>query len=322
MTHNSEIARAVRRALFMGACVTGGITSALAQDQAAENPDVVDTVVVTGSRIVSPNLQSISPVTSMSAEEVARTGRSTIEDVINELPQVFSAQGANVSNGSNGTATVNLRGLGSNRTLVLINGRRLGPGDPGSSGTSTGFASDINMVPTALVERVELLTGGASSVYGADAVGGVVNFIINKKFEGVRINGGYSFYNHKNDDSKSQARRGRCGLQPAGRHRQPRIRQDLLVHGRFEFRGRSRQRYVLCDLSRYRSGLAERLRLQFVHVQLGRRIQLRRLEHLVPGALPLGRPQRSAASVRNELHVRRECRLRRRALRRPTISVR
>ncbi|MEO8061779.1 MAG: TonB-dependent receptor [Pseudomonadota bacterium] len=205
MTHNSEIARAVRRALFMGACVTGGITSALAQDQAAENSDVVDTVVVTGSRIVSPNLQSISPVTSMSAEDVARTGRSSIEDVINELPQVFSAQGANLSNGSNGTATVNLRGLGSNRTLVLINGRRLGPGDPGSSGTSTGFAADINMVPTALVERVELLTGGASSVYGADAVGGVVNFIINKKFEGVRINGAYSFYNHKNDDSKSQA---------------------------------------------------------------------------------------------------------------------
>jgi outer membrane receptor protein involved in Fe transport len=136
----------------------------------------------------------------MSAEDIVRTGRSTIEDVINELPQVFAAQGANVSNGSNGTATVNLRGLGSNRTLVLINGRRLGPGDPGS----TTFASDINMVPTALVERVELLTGGASSVYGADAVGGVVNFIINRKFEGVKFSAGYSFYNHKNDDEASQ----------------------------------------------------------------------------------------------------------------------
>ena len=70
MTHNSEIARAVRRALFMGACVTGGITSAVAQDQAAENSDVVDTVVVTGSRIVSPNLQSISPVTSATLREI------------------------------------------------------------------------------------------------------------------------------------------------------------------------------------------------------------------------------------------------------------
>jgi iron complex outermembrane recepter protein len=204
MTRNTEIARAVRRALFMSACATGGVSTALAQDQAAtttENPDVADTVVVTGSRIVTPNLQSISPVTALSSEEIVRTGRSSIEDVINELPQVFAAQGANVSNGSNGTATVNLRGLGTNRTLVLINGRRLGPGDPGS----TTFASDINIVPTALVERVELLTGGASSVYGADAVGGVVNFIINKKFEGVRVSGGYSFYNHKNDNSGAQA---------------------------------------------------------------------------------------------------------------------
>ena len=204
MTLNTELSRAIRRALFVGACATGSVGTALAQDAPAANPpaeDIADTVVVTGSRLVSPNLQSISPVTALNAEEIVKTGRSTIEDVINELPQVFAAQGANVSNGSNGTATVNLRGLGSNRTLVLINGRRLGPGDPGS----TTFASDINMVPTALVERVELLTGGASSVYGADAVGGVVNFIINRKFEGVKVGAGYSFYNHKNDDSNSQA---------------------------------------------------------------------------------------------------------------------
>src|SRR5690349_17064943 len=197
MTLNTELSRAIRRALFVGACATGGVGSAMAQNAPAANApaeDMADTVVVTGSRLVSPNLQAISPVTALSAEEIVKTGRSTIEDVINELPQVFAAQGANVSNGSNGTATVNLRGLGSNRTLVLINGRRLGPGDPGS----TTFASDINMVPTALVERVELLTGGASSVYGADAVGGVVNFIINRKFEGVKVGAGYSFYNHKN----------------------------------------------------------------------------------------------------------------------------
>lgn len=201
MTRNTEIARSIRRALFMSACAAGGVSTALAQDQ--ENPDAQeqDTVVVTGSRIVTPNLQAISPVTALSAEEIVRTGRSSIEDVINELPQVFAAQGANVSNGANGTATVNLRGLGSNRTLVLLNGRRLGPGDPGS----TTFASDINIVPTMLVQRVEILTGGASSVYGADAVGGVVNFIIDKKFEGVKITGGYSFYNHKNDNDAAQA---------------------------------------------------------------------------------------------------------------------
>ena len=202
MTRNTEIARSIRRALFMSACAAGGVSTALAQDAPPTNSDTQeqDTVVVTGSRIVSPNLLSISPVTSLSAEEIVRTGRSSIEDVINELPQVFAAQGANVSNGSNGTATVNLRGLGSNRTLVLLNGRRLGPGDPGS----TTFASDINIIPTALVQRVEILTGGASSVYGADAVGGVVNFIIDKKFEGVKISGGYSFYNHKNDNENAQ----------------------------------------------------------------------------------------------------------------------
>jgi iron complex outermembrane recepter protein len=202
MARNTEIARSIRRALFMSACAAGGASTALAQDTPQENPDVTeqDTVVVTGSRIVTPNLQSISPVTALSAEEIVRTGRSSIEDVINELPQVFAAQGANVSNGANGTATVNLRGLGSNRTLVLLNGRRLGPGDPGS----TTFASDINIVPTALVQRVEILTGGASSVYGADAVGGVVNFIIDKKFEGVKLSGGYSFFNHKNDDDAAQ----------------------------------------------------------------------------------------------------------------------
>jgi outer membrane receptor protein involved in Fe transport len=201
MTRNHEIARSIRRALFMSACAAGGVSTALAQDQdQGASTAEGDTIVVTGSRIVAPNLQAISPVTALSAEDIVRTGRSSIEDVINELPQVFAAQGGNVSNGANGTATVNLRGLGSNRTMVLLNGRRLGPGDPGS----TTFAPDINMIPTALVKRVEILTGGASSVYGADAVGGVVNFIIDNKFEGVRFSGGYSFFNHKNDDSVAQ----------------------------------------------------------------------------------------------------------------------
>ncbi|MDF3019259.1 MAG: TonB-dependent receptor, partial [Steroidobacteraceae bacterium] len=100
MTLNTELSRAVRRALFLGACATGGVSTALAQNAPATTPqsdDIADTVVVTGSRLVTPNLQSISPVTALSAEEIVKTGRSTIEDVINELPQVFAAQGANVS---------------------------------------------------------------------------------------------------------------------------------------------------------------------------------------------------------------------------------
>src|SRR6185436_4094581 len=112
--------------------------------------------------------------------------------------QAFAAQGANIANGSTGTATLNLRGLGSVRTLVLVNGRRLLPGDPSSS------AADINAIPAFMIDRVDVLTGGASSVYGADAVAGVVNFVMDTDFEGIRLDSNYSFYNHKNDQDRIQ----------------------------------------------------------------------------------------------------------------------
>ena len=116
-----------------------------------------------------------------------------VEDLINNLPQAFADFGGNLSNGSTGTATVNLRNLGRQRTLVLVNSRRLMPGDP----TQNGAASpDLNQIPAALIERVEVLTGGASAVYGADAVAGVVNFIMNDNFEGVRVDAQYSLYQH------------------------------------------------------------------------------------------------------------------------------
>jgi iron complex outermembrane recepter protein len=165
---------------------------AYAQDAADETEDGT-TIVVTGSRLASPNLDSASPVTVVSAEEIKNTGTTRVEDLVNSLPQVFAGQGSNYANGASGAATLNLRGLGSERNLVLVNGRRLVPGDPNTS------AADINMVPGAMVKRVDVLTGGASSVYGADAVAGVVNFVMDTKFEGFRIDGQYSFYNHNND---------------------------------------------------------------------------------------------------------------------------
>jgi len=196
MTRNSEIAVAVRRALVWSAVTAASVSvPALAQDQQGDE-DAAQTVTVTGSRIVVPNLQSVSPVSSISSEEIAVTGKTSIEDIINQLPQAFASQGANVSNGSDGTATINLRGLGTNRTLVLVNGRRLGPGDP----STTTLASDINQIPVALVQRVEILTGGASSTYGADAVGGVVNFIMDTKFEGIKLTANYGFNRHHNDN--------------------------------------------------------------------------------------------------------------------------
>ena len=164
---------------------------AYAQD-AADEEDAT-TIVVTGSRLASPNLDSASPVTVVSAEEIKNTGTTRVEDLVNSLPQVFAGQGSNYANGASGAATLNLRGLGSERNLVLVNGRRLVPGDPNTS------AADINMVPGAMVKRVDVLTGGASSVYGADAVAGVVNFVMDTKFEGFRIDGQYSFYNHTYD---------------------------------------------------------------------------------------------------------------------------
>lgn len=149
-------------------------------------------IVVTGSRIRQPNLESASPVTVVTAQEFQDTGTTRVEDLVNSLPQVFAGQGSNVSNGASGTATLNLRGLGSERTLVLVNGRRLVPGDPTTS------AADINVIPAAMIKRVDVLTGGASSVYGADAVAGVVNFVMDTEFEGFKLDTQYSVYNHDN----------------------------------------------------------------------------------------------------------------------------
>ena len=147
-------------------------------------------IVVTGSRIKQPNLESASPVTVVTAQEFADTGTTRVEDLVNSLPQVFAGQGSNVSNGASGTATLNLRGLGSERTLVLVNGRRLVPGDPGTS------AADINVIPASMIKRVDVLTGGASAVYGA--VAGVVNFVMDTEFEGFKLDTQYSVYNHNN----------------------------------------------------------------------------------------------------------------------------
>ncbi|WP_234030212.1 TonB-dependent receptor domain-containing protein [Erythrobacter mangrovi] len=166
---------------------------AMAQD-ADEGADEAPaaSIVVTGSRIKQPNLESASPITVVSAAEITQTGTTRVEDLVNSLPQVFAGQGSNVSNGATGTATLNLRGLGSERTLVLLNGRRLVPGDPTTS------AADINVIPAALIKRVDVLTGGASSVYGADAVSGVVNFVLDTEFEGFKLDTQYSVYSHKN----------------------------------------------------------------------------------------------------------------------------
>ena len=163
---------------------------AMAQDAPQ---DELDEVVVTGSRIPQSNLVTTSPVTQVTGEDIDVAGVTRVEDLISQLPQAFAAQNSTVSNGATGTATVSLRNLGSVRTLVLIDGRRMGYGSPNAT------AADLNQIPEQLVERVEVLTGGASAIYGSDALAGVVNFIMRKNFEGLQIDAQYGFYQHNND---------------------------------------------------------------------------------------------------------------------------
>lgn len=185
-----------KRNLFLGSFLIGAAACGAAFAQDTQAPQEI---VITGSRIAQPNLTSISPVTSVSSAEIKLEGVSRVEDLLNNLPAVFAAQGSNVSNGSTGTATVDLRGLGSNRTLVLVNGKRLLPGDP------TAPSPDLNNIPSQLVDRVEIDTGGASAVYGSDAVSGVVNFVLKKNFVGVQIDAQGSAYQDDNGDKKIQS---------------------------------------------------------------------------------------------------------------------
>ena len=152
-------------------------------------------IIITGSRIPRQNLTAVSPLTVVKGQDYKLEGAVLTEDIINQLPQVTPDQGAFISAGATGTATVNLRDLGASRTLVLVNGRRLLPGDP------TYPAGDINFIPSALIQRVEVLTGGASSVYGSDAVSGVINFILDTRLEGLRVDAQTSFYQHDNSNS-------------------------------------------------------------------------------------------------------------------------
>jgi iron complex outermembrane receptor protein len=195
---NRNIERAVRVALLTAGAVSVGAYSsgALAQTQpTGPTPDEVEQIIVTGSRIPQPNLEGTSPVTMVGQQEVKLEGTMNVENLVNNLPMAFADQGGNISNGASGTATVNLRNLGADRTLVLVNGRRLPAGSPRGP-----VAPDINAIPAALIKRVEVLTGGASAVYGSDAVAGVVNFILMDDFQGVQFDGNYSGYQHTNDD--------------------------------------------------------------------------------------------------------------------------
>jgi outer membrane receptor protein involved in Fe transport len=170
-----------------------------AQDSAASAE--VEAVVVTGSRIKSPDATSVSPISTVTSKQIAQRGVVRVEDLINTLPQAFADQGSGNRGGTvgaSGTATINLRNLGNQRTLVLIDGKRLMQGDPARSAAQ---AADINNIPAALIQQIDVVTGGASAVYGSDALAGVVNFMLKRDFEGVQLDVQGGLYMHNNHSS-------------------------------------------------------------------------------------------------------------------------
>jgi outer membrane cobalamin receptor len=172
MPCNDAIARFVRARLILSLALTGAATSAAYAQDADQQPQEV---IVTGSRIPAPNLESTSPIQVVTAQEIQLGGRADISDVINQLPQVFNnSLGQDLGNRTSGLttaggiSTADLRGLGPQRTLVLVNGRRLGIGSPYTAIQSP--APNLDQIPTFLLDRVDVVTGGASAVYGSDAI--------------------------------------------------------------------------------------------------------------------------------------------------------
>lgn len=149
-------------------------------DEAPADDQAVEEIVVTGSRLVRRDYSAPSPITSIDRETLAYSGQVTLEATLNKLPQISPDFDRTANNPGDGSARVNLRGLGSNRTLVMLNGRRLASAGIGSS-------VDVNTLPQSLMERVEIITGGATTVYGSDAVAGVVNFITRSDFDGFGL---------------------------------------------------------------------------------------------------------------------------------------
>ena len=165
---------------LLSATMLSGFAALTAAPVQAQDADADDTIIVTGTRITRDDLNAPSPVTTVSSEQLVLTNTVNSEQFLNTLPQVVPALDRTSNNPGNGSATVSLRGLGTARTLVLVDGARF-------VGQGASFVVDLNNIPSALVERIDVVTGGASAIYGSDAVAGVVNFILKDDFEGVQL---------------------------------------------------------------------------------------------------------------------------------------
>ncbi len=189
MQQKTNLRRTIRSAALIGLTSALGMSTAVAQDNSSDD-EMLEEILVTGSRVVRTELESVSPIQIIGETEIEFSGVNSVATLLNELPaagvpgSVDTA--TNFRSTTTGLNTLNLRNLGSQRTLILVNGRRhIG----GSAGTQT---VDVSMIPISLVERVEVVTGGASVAYGSEAISGVVNFIMKDDFEGVEIDTRYA----------------------------------------------------------------------------------------------------------------------------------
>jgi len=196
-----------RKGVAIGVLAATGLASATALAADPVEPTDLEEVVVTGTRIASANATSSSPILEVSSDALKVQGIVDVGDLVHVLPQHIQTN-ADLSNTSNplaspgGITTINLRGLGPQRTLVLVDGKRLGVGDPNSGNPNP--SADINQIPSALIQRVDIVTGGASAVYGSDAVAGVANFIMRRDVEGVEVDVQYGFDWHENNNDYMQ----------------------------------------------------------------------------------------------------------------------
>jgi iron complex outermembrane recepter protein len=194
MINKNILSDSVRRALWLGiASSSAFVANAHAQEATSESSEVktLEAVQVTGSRIPRTQQETASPIYTVNKEAIEKTGALTIGDFLQEIPSVSgAATNPSVNNGGGeGKATVSLRGLSEERTLILINGRRI-------------VTDDVNSIPMSMVQNVEVLKDGASAVYGSDAVGGVVNFILSKNYEGLQVRADYGISSR--DDGQRQ----------------------------------------------------------------------------------------------------------------------